>query len=249
MSRSFDILQRAEGLGGGSYVPITSSTIPQSGISDRRHNLSERIDQELIKLIQRVFILTSAVQAPSAVTFAGVDHAVGCSWVCAHAGEMLAEQVAGTVCLVDANLRSPSLRQHFRLINGPGFTESMKGTEPLHEFAHQVSGNQLWLITAGATGKEPNGLLNPPMLRTRFAELRDHFDYVLVDTPAIQMYGDAALLAQLTDGIILVVGSNTTRRERARMAKETMEAAQVPILGAVLNRRKFPMPEMIYRKL
>jgi Mrp family chromosome partitioning ATPase len=70
-----------------------------------------------------------------------------------------------------------------------------------------------------------------------------------MDTPAIHVFGDAILLGQLTDGIILVVGSNNTRRESARLAKESIEAAQVPLLGAVLNRRTFPIPEMIYRKL
>ena len=98
-------------------------------------------------------------------------------------------------------------------------------------------------------GQEPNGSLNPARLRSRIAELRDEFDYVLVDTPAIHLYGDAVLLGQLTDGIILVVGSNTTRRESARLAKESIEAAQVPVLGAVLNRRTFPIPEMIYQNL
>jgi Mrp family chromosome partitioning ATPase len=150
---------------------------------------------------------------------------------------------------VDANLRAPSLHEHFRFSNGTGFTEAMKGSKPMHEYARRASGSQLWLITAGETGKEPNGALNPTRLRARIGELRDEFDFVLLDTPAIHSYGDAALLAQVTDGIILVVGSHTTRREPARMAKESMEAAGVPILGAVLNKRTFPMPEVIYRNL
>jgi Mrp family chromosome partitioning ATPase len=174
-----------------------------------------------------------------------VDRAAGCCWVCAHASEVLADRVTGTVCIVDANLRAPSLHEHFRFTNGAGFTEAMKGTTPMHEYARRASGNQLWPITADATGKEPNGALNPARLRTRIGELRDEFDYVLLDAPPIHTYGDAALLTQLTDGIILVVGSNSTRREPARMAKESLEAARVPILGAVLNKRTFPMPDVI----
>jgi len=247
MSRNFDILLKAEGGAESSRAATPPSMQPDGKVQPRK--LRDVIGDEVMKLVQRVFILPGPAQAPGAVTFAGVDQGAGCSWVCAHASEVLADQVTGTVCIVDANLRAPSLHEHFRFSNGAGFTEAMKGTNPMHEYARRASGSQLWLITAGATGKEPNGSLNPARLRARIGELRDEFDYVLLDTPAIHSYGDAALLAQLTDGIILVVGSNSTRREPARMAKESMEAARVPILGAVLNKRTFPMPEVIYRNL
>jgi Mrp family chromosome partitioning ATPase len=86
-------------------------------------------------------------------------------------------------------------------------------------------------------------------LRSRFAELRNEFDFVLVDTPAVDFYADAVLLGQLTDGIILVVDSNSTRRETALDVKKNFQAAQVPLLGAVLNKRMYPIPEAIYRKI
>ena len=86
-------------------------------------------------------------------------------------------------------------------------------------------------------------------LRTRFSELREEFDYLLVDTPPMSSYPDAVLLGQLTDGIILVIGSNSTRCEPARIVKESFEAAGVPILGAVLNRRTYPIPEALYQRM
>ena len=91
--------------------------------------------------------------------------------------------------------------------------------------------------------------MNPARLRARITELRGEFDQVLIDTPPIHSYGDAILLSQLTDGVVLVVGSNSTRREPTRIAKESFDAAKIPILGAVLNKRTFPIPEALYRKL
>jgi len=169
--------------------------------------------------------------------------------VCARAGEVLADQAPGSVCMVDANLRSPSLHSRFHIEKGLGFADAIKGTEPIHEFAQHVGERNLLLITAGSTGTEPNGALNPACLRTRFSELRHAFDFVLVDTPATSIYADAMLLSQLTDGVVLVVGSNSTRRETARAAKRGFEAARVPIFGAVLNKRTFPIPEALYWKL
>jgi Mrp family chromosome partitioning ATPase len=250
MSRNFDILQRAGDPGpfrGNGNGAGTSPGTPRRQRPDR--SVLKLIDDEITKLVQRVFILPETTKAPGAVTFSGVDQGDGCSWVCARASEVLADQVSGTVCVVDANLRTPSLHEHFRFENGTGFAEAIKSTKPIHEFARRASGSHLWLIPAGGGGNEPNGSLNPARLRTRIRELRDEFDYVLMDTPPIHLYGDAVLLGQLTDGMIVVVGSNSTRRESARIAKESVEAAKIPILGAVLNRRQFPIPEAIYRKL
>jgi Mrp family chromosome partitioning ATPase len=47
----------------------------------------------------------------------------------------------------------------------------------------------------------------------------------------------------------LVIEANSTRRETTRKAKESLEAANVRLLGAVLNKRTFPIPEVFYRKL
>jgi Mrp family chromosome partitioning ATPase len=247
VSRNFDIFQKMESDSGQFRPPIPPGRQPETQGPNR--NLREVIDDEVMKLVQGLFILPGVAQAPGAVAFTGVNKLAGCSWVCAHASEVLAEQITGNVCVVDANLRSPSLHEYFKFGNSLGFADAVKSTKPIHEYARRASGSHLWLITAGIVGREPNGSLNPARLRARFTELRDEFDYVLVDTPAIHVFGDAILLGQMTDGIILVVGSNSTRRESARLAKQSIEAAHVPLLGAVLNRRTFPIPEIIYRKL
>jgi Mrp family chromosome partitioning ATPase len=244
MSRNFDLLRIAEHVH-DKYHPA-SETNSWSSAPQERHDHRPIVDDEVMKLVQRLFILPDGAQAPDAIAFCGVEKGVGCSWVCANAAQMLAAQGLGTVCVIDANFNSPSLHHHFRVGNRAGFAESLKSNDSVRDFVRRVSGPNLWLMTAGLIGKEP---LNPGRLRARIAELRNEYDFVLIDIPAILPYGDAALLAHLTDGAVLVVGSNRTRRESARMAKESLETASVLILGAVLNKRLFPIPEAIYRKL
>jgi Mrp family chromosome partitioning ATPase len=246
MSRNFDILQRAEG-NSGPFRP-TAARPPTNGHSKGRERHSP-VDDEIMKLVQRVFILPGAGKAPGAVAFCGVDAGDGCSWVCAHTAEMLADHGGGSVCVVDANLRSPSLHDYFKFEIGPGFADAVKDSRPIRDYARLAGSSDLWLITAGTVGREPNGSLNPTRLRARISELRGEFDHLLMDTPPIHTYADAMLLGQLTDGVILVVGSNSTRREPARIAKQSFEAANIAMLGAVLNKRTFPIPEALYRKL
>jgi len=244
MSRNFDLLGITEHTQ-DTYQPA-SQEIPWVNELHEHHDHRAIVDDEVMKLVRRLFVLPDGTQTPESVAFCGVEKGVGCSWVCANASRMLAAQGLGTVCVVDANFYSPSLHHHFRVGNRAGFAESLKSNDSVRDFVRRVSGPNLWLMTSGLIGKET---LSPARLRTRLSELRNEFDFVLIDIPGILSYGDATLLAHLSDGAVLVVGSNMTRRESARMAKESLEAASVPILGAVLNKRRFPIPEVIYKKL
>src|ERR1700693_648954 len=68
--------------------------------------------EEVTKLVHRLF-LVGGEQGPRHVVFTGTELGNGCSWMCAHAAEILASQVGGSVCIVDGNLSSPSLHEQF----------------------------------------------------------------------------------------------------------------------------------------
>jgi Mrp family chromosome partitioning ATPase len=247
MSRTFDMLHIDQHV--ATEPPAADMERVEQNETAKQRNGHGVMEDEVMKLVQHIFILPESAQSPGAVTFCGVDEGAGCSRVCAQAAKMLAEHSPGTVCIVEANLRTPSLGQYFGIGECPGFAEAMKETRPIREFARRIAGSNLWLMTAGVMGGEPNGALNPARLRARFSELRGEYNHVVMDTPPASAHPDALLLAQLTDGVVLVVGSNTTRRETARIAKESFKASRVPILGAVLNNRTYPIPRALYARL
>ena len=247
MSRNFEILER----GAARPDAFRASAIPRQGERDTagRHNRPGAAEEEITKLVQRLFIYPATPSPPAVIAFCGVDEGAGCSWVSVRSSEVLAANVPGRVCLVDANLRSPSLHTHFDTEIQTGFADAMRELAPVRDFTRATWRSHLWLMTAGTVGSEPNGALNPERLRARFSQLREEFDHVLVDTPPMNRYPDALLLGRLADGVVLVVDSNSTRRESARVAKENLESAKISILGAVLNRRTYPIPEALYRRL
>ncbi len=247
MSRTFDILH-SENLRAAKLRPAPAPRPPMRAPS-AAHDIKAGVESEILNLVQRVFILHAGPQAPKVVAFCGIDEGAGCSWVCARAGEALAAQPPGRVCVVDANLRSPSLHDQFRVENLEGFLDAMRDGRPVDGFVRPTWSERLWVMTAGAASSDPHGALNPAKLKSRITELRDEFDYLLIDTPAMSLHADAALLGRIADGVILVIGSASTRREPARIAKESLESAGVPVLGAVLNRRTYPIPEAIYQRL
>ena len=92
-------------------------------------------------------------------------------------------------------------------------------------------------------------MLGSDRMRLRLVELRAAFDYILIDAAALNAANDAVVLGGLSDGVVLTLKANSSRRETARKAVQELQAANVRTLGAVLNQRTFPIPEGLYRRL
>src|SRR5580765_3213734 len=119
----------------------------------------------------------------------------------------------------------------------------------LRDCAFPVSGvANLWLIPAGS-GCDARDAFGAERLQSVIEELRNHFDYLIIDSASLNPCGDALMLGRAADGIALVVAEQNTRKESARHAVEELKKANVRILGAVLNKRTFPIPQKLYEKL
>lgn len=253
MSRNFDVLLRAEKQTGLFQVEECATATLSANTTPRAFTLRRpkvRIDPHVheaeMKLVQRVFLL-SGREAPRVVVFCGAEPRSGTTGICARAAENLASQTMQPVCLVDGNLRSPSLHRYFGVENIPGLTDSVADTAPVGDFLRPIAGN-LRLLSAGSSDKKAQALWTSERLRSRLTELRHEFSYVLIDTPPANLYSDGVFFGQSADGVVLVVNSNTTHRDTARKAKETL-TANVKLLGAVLNNRTFPVPGFLYKRL
>jgi Mrp family chromosome partitioning ATPase len=91
------------------------------------------------------------------------------------------------------------------------------------------------LLSCGSLTPDSPNLLNSDQIAARFVELRKEFDYLLIDAPSLTRYADATALGRLTDGLVIVLEANTTRKEAALKVIENLRAAQIHVLGAVLN--------------
>jgi len=213
-----------------------------------RLNVNQLAREESLRLVQHVFLLENQVPA-RVVVFAGIDHGNGCSRICAQVAEVLEGNGQGSVCLVEANLRSPSLPRVFGMANHHGLTDCLLGDGPIRAFAKPLSTGRLWLLPSGSYAPDAHGLLGSGRMKARFDELRSEFDYVVVDAPPLTHYSDAVALGKMADGFVLVLEANSTRREAAIRISENLRAAQIRVLGAVLNKRTFPIPDALYRNL
>ncbi len=134
MSKNFDVLLRAEKeselFHGASVGPELLCT-EQPRVRPPVH-IDEKVRIEESKLVERVFVLPGQ-QAPRVVVFCGVEFLAGTTGLCARAGQHLAEQTRLPVCLVDADLHSPSLHDYFSVGNLSGVTKALSQPGPIRE--------------------------------------------------------------------------------------------------------------------
>jgi protein-tyrosine kinase len=275
MSRNFELMQRAGKLleielpqpAGAESIPSIALPIPPAlsptltptlappsaekwlaGRAGAGLTVDRIAREESQKLIQHIF-LADAQEPPHVVVFAGIDHGNGCTRICAQAAETLHENFRGTICLVEANFRSPSMHHLFGVTNHCGLTDALLGEAPMKAYATPVRKGNIHLMTCGSLVVNSHVLLNSERLRIRFDELRNEFDYVIVDAPPLTRYSDAIALGRAADGLVLVLEANATRKEAAVRVSDHLRASQIRILGAVLNKRTLPIPESLYRRL
>ena len=200
---------------------------------------------ETYKLIQHLFLAPNPV-SPKAVVFCGVDKEGGRDWICAQTAELLANLKQGSICIVDANVTSPSLHTYFGVANDHGLSEALIEAGPVMDFTLQVGRGRLRLLNAG----EPTlGLNSGPLsastrLSARIRELRSIFDYVLVNAPPATRDSVTGYLGSLADGVVLIVEPSFTPRQATREIKEEIEAAGGRVLGVVLHRRALSLSDM-----
>jgi capsular exopolysaccharide synthesis family protein len=251
MSRNFELLheagkaaemlrQRAETfaapMAAEVFVPGTPS-LPIEGVAR----------EELTKLVQRLFL--TPAQRTRQVVFAGTEQGNGCSWISAHVADILAAQTSASVCIVDCDVHYPTLHNEFQVANHYGLSEALQGGEPIRQFAQQLSRPNLWLLSCGSSNETSQQMLTGDRMRKRLFELRSEFDYVLLDTAPLNASNHATVLGSWCDGVALVLKANSSSRQAARKALQDLELGKAPVLGAVLNQRKFPIPASIYNRL
>ena len=79
--------------------------------------------------------------------------------------------------------------------------------------------------------------------------LRVSFDNILIDCGALKDSTDAAMLASRVDGVVIVVDAGQSRREEILNSQRMIQTAGGEFLGFVLNKRRYPVPEWLYRRL
>jgi len=191
---------------------------------------------------------TSADQ-PKLLGVVASRHGEGTTTTAAVFGSILVRRRGGRVAVVEANLRTPSFEVAFGTRAAPGLVELVEGTATLAEAAQPTSVPNLFAISAGQITGSPASLFDAAGLPAVLEQLRERFDFVIVDLPPVNVYGDALILGPRLDAAVIVIEADATRVPDVERARRALERAGVRFLGSVLNRRRSYIPAFIEEML
>ncbi len=147
-------------------------------------------------------------------------------------------QLEKRVLLIDCDMRRPSLNVKLPIKKNPGLSEYLTGHTTMDEatqFCRVDNEGGFAVISSGHNPPNPIELLSSTKMQKAIEQLRDYFDYILLDLPPVGEVSDAMVAAKLANGILLVVRQDYCNTAALASAISQFEFIESRILGIVLN--------------
>jgi Mrp family chromosome partitioning ATPase len=189
----------------------------------------------------------------AAVGIASVLHGEGATTIACSMAACVAKTLGQRVVLVDANQRSPALREVFGLPPGPGLGDVLRGNVPLEKAlclpAAGPSGEgRLLVMPASVDLRIPMGQM-AGIMHELTAALLSYAELLVFDLAPLNPYPDSALLGRHLDGVVVVLQAERAKWDTSDAAIQSLRDGGAKTLGAVLNRRRNYLPRFLEQML
>lgn len=146
-------------------------------------------------------------------------------------------QIGDNVLFIDTDMRKSVLTGRYRMGKvQKGLSNFLSGQDDWEDCVCGTDIKNLEMVLAGPIPPNPCELLDSVWLQDKLTELREVYDYIIIDTPPIGSVIDGSVVAAMSDGAIIVVEANKLSYRMIRKTKNQLEKAGCRILGSVLNK-------------
>ncbi|MCH1624899.1 CpsD/CapB family tyrosine-protein kinase [Fredinandcohnia sp. SECRCQ15] len=142
------------------------------------------------------------------------------------------------VLLIDTNLKKPSVHMTFNLDNSIGLTDILRGKQSFDDAVVKTEFGRLEVLPSGPIPFNSSELIGSRTMFDLIESTLKRYDIVIFDSPSILESSDTKILANLCDGVILVIKSGKTETKKAIEAKRLLDIAKAKIIGVILNNSK-----------
>ena len=180
------------------------------------------------------------------IMLSGVEHKViaitsctpneGKSTISLSLAKSLAES-GKSVLMIDCDLRKSILAGRVKTNDEiKGLSHFLSGMADTNEILYRTQEEKLVVVMAGVVPPNPAELLGQRRFEALINSAKKVYDYIIIDTPPLGSVIDAAVVARVCDGTVLVVSAGEISYKFARVVKDQLEKTKCPILGVILNR-------------
>ncbi len=229
------------------YIEITESLNTGMPVKAQPHSEEKRhfdaLPDSILQLIKDknkrplMFALTSCYRRE------------GVSTVAANLARFLARRGKEPVLLVDLNMHDPSIHTMFGKSLSPGVYDLVFSNPVEFSSVQSTDVENLFILPAGECLDDYTGLYDVQGLSELLELMKRDYEYVIFDTPPVYEDNIAVRMSELVDGFILVVEAERVRWEAAQRMKDRLIQAQANILGVILNKRKYHVPDWVYNRM
>ena len=205
-------------------MKIISYTNPKSPIAEAYRSIRTNI--EFSNIDKHIKIITITSTQPNE----------GKSTVISNLAAAFASLENKRVLIIDGDLRNPSVHKMFGVSNLNGITDILLGEKDVDKCLEKTKIKGLDILKVGKVPPNPSEMLQSNKMRNFIEVIKEYYDYVFIDAPPVGVVSDASIISQYSDGVILLVGSNETDIDAAKVSKERLESVGANILGVVLNK-------------
>jgi capsular exopolysaccharide synthesis family protein len=117
----------------------------------------------------------------------------------------------------------------------PGVTELVLGQIDQDTAVRETTVTGLYVLPSGQLPPNPSELLGGERMKKTLASLSEAFDLIVLDTPPLLAASDAAILATIADGVVIVVRAGVTEADAGQQAMAQLQSVGARVVGAVLN--------------
>lgn len=219
----YPVIAKVPYVDGAASNSLVVNADPRSPLAEAYRRLCTNLRFFDIGGRTNVFVVTSSVEGEGKSM-----SAINIALTLAQAGD--------SVLLIDADLRRPRVANYLQLESAVGLTTVLIGRATVDEVVQSFGTAKLDVLTSGEIPPNPAELLGSEMMREVLKGAALHYDVVVLDAPPLLPVIDAAPLASLTRGALLVAGSGDVTIPQLRDAVTALDRVNAQLLGVVLNR-------------
>lgn len=189
---------------------------------------------EAYKTLRANLLFALSFTDKKSVLVSSAEPDAGKSHTCYHLAHYMA-QTNSKVLLIDADMRKPMLHSLFKLANNFGLSKLISGQDSLEKSIHHSVAENLDLITSGPIPPNPSELLGSKNMENLLTLFEEHYDYIFIDTPPVNVVSDTLVICGHTAGVLFIARHGQTTYDDLKKATDSVKMAKANLLGVVIT--------------